>query len=946
MGHLNDLKKARTTFDFDAWLDQDPERVRSSRLLIIYETTKRGWANYESYDDLRLLPAVADRRHWGGRLAGMPFEEFLSAPARPLAWLGRLTLSNAFSLKTICDGPKTWRAAAWKEIEPAEDRSEVHAAPAAVASWLHERTNSDLLVHGLDTEGSRSHADAPDGGHEIRLHESVVPFVDDLWLMEGLFATDQGRLWDRIREFLSGVREEVEKLVGHDPTECRLSNSAKPGWQATVESIRRWLETLKSASGQEWSISRSDSIEVGRPEVDPTNVDAPAGLESSRHSTLTQPEGSGEPLPASSTRVILVIDDHYDVNRLNDKSKIPGAVEAAIGRMPPICNLGLDIEKAPSPPPAEKDLLVFSYDYPKARKWLQRFPELELHVVLLDQFFTREGVEFVPEHVESLGDSTFSQREQGFEIARSISEQYRSARPAVYVFTGARDAREVSLAQTLRSQGVVEDYQDKPQEFARGNHRFDQLVRFLRWSLDPLAALQSSLQPESTSGVFWNFLKDNVTWNWRRDSRWILELVRNTAAHRHHGLLSFNVWGDRLQKQVPTRLKRDWGDNDLWVHLLGRTFEECEPWHPWNPHDARAHVVGRLRYYRVTSSRHSPREGRHRIVVILDPRFVPDLDLQAQRKELSRLPSFAGFSSTSSPASRFFRIPLPARAPGSGQPWLLGTWYDIDAAADWVPLLCYRQEALDHGNLRDALGWVVRAFRDDRGKEPARDVPRGWGFLIEGVLIQRPDESLPMGAGAWYSPTFPIVTLAWHPVMGVKRPLSSQVLDRLEPDHVFWPDLVTYWFAWGRLPDEVIDPVRLKRESADVGKLVEAGQELVPYDMEKWWIKPPIQRQAAETTLSSRYSPWGDTAPPVAHPMSRQGWTDHAASRGRPEVRFRGRSGGLRVAMWGGSQPAGCRRRRGPVTVRAAAVRWTSSPGESQSHQGGRATRAAADRQL
>src|SRR5205823_4451564 len=102
-------------------------------------------------------------------------------------------------------------------------------------------------------DGARTYANTPDGGHAIRLNEYIIPFADDLWLMEGLFARDKGEEWDRIREFLAGVRRDIQDLVGRDPSVPRLSNAAKPEWEGTIESIRRRRAALGGMSGRAWS---------------------------------------------------------------------------------------------------------------------------------------------------------------------------------------------------------------------------------------------------------------------------------------------------------------------------------------------------------------------------------------------------------------------------------------------------------------------------------------------------------------------------------------------------------------------------------------------------------------------------------------------------------------------------------------------------------------------
>ncbi len=411
-----------------------------------------------------------------------------------------------------------------------------------------------------------------------------------------------------------------------------------------------------------------------------------------------------------------------------------------------------------------------------------------LALVLIDQYFDKEGLKLLDDSL-NIANKPYPnlKPEQGFRIARRIAQDLGPLRPPLCLFTSK--GGEIDLADAAFREGILDHYQAKPPLQPTGQEG-DETTRifctFLRRYLNPIAYLELDhgliLDP-----TFRRFLTHKVH-DWRRDTPEILDQLASQAREQA-GVLTMQSWGQIKSAPTLQALESAWADPELWRVLL-KPLGEFEPWHPW---DDTYWPADRVRYFKLTAD--SNTKAKHtRILMLLDPTALKELTEQ-QRGSIEK--QFKPFRTdrTLGPS----RLDLPANAPGSRSPWLLGAWFDIPQGTDsnWIPLAVHRYQTLQKRQaLRPALQEVMRAVSGDQ-RAGNREAYSYSGLLTEGVLINRTPGS--NAFGQWKTPLFPMDLLGLHPDPQEQQRLPFSYLRNLETLND-WLHVMAYWFAWGRLP--------------------------------------------------------------------------------------------------------------------------------------------------
>lgn len=526
------------------------------------------------------------------------------------------------------------------------------------------------------------------------------------------------------------------------------------------------------------------------------------------------------------TPTVLFIDDHHETLTAG----LQQAVDAATGK--------------------GRFQVVGARDYVEAKMALGVGPEdaahqLDVRVILLDQFFeVRRGGRFLREDLElAQNPAPALQDEQGLWIAQRLHAELGHLCPPIYLFT-ARGA-EFSQVGDLVEGGIIEpQYRDKPRTMEAGDENYDALVRFLRRWLNPLAYLQDHLDDDALQGVdsmLRRFVEQHLA-DWRRDTPAILDRLIETAVRHTNGFLTFETWR-RVQAEQPAVDPR-WNDGRLWQRLLRPFGVEEGRWQSWRQ-GQEVDSTGRLCFFRIT--------GTPQVLMWIDPRAIPaDLTRRARQGLLGQVPRFPERRDNVE-LGKVYRWDLPAVAPGSTLPFLLGTVVHLPGdIRKWLPLSVHRARELREGeHLGPALLDVVEAFEPAVNRQLTEAggfriteqdrIPPGWGMLAEGALVFTGEQAqaAPAKPGRRRrrpfterrAPLWPLHALGLSPDPARAEPLPYSYLQNLDHE-ARWLVVLTHWFAHGRLPDSVHGG-HLARAWREARSLAQA--EDTPLNLNDWW---------------------------------------------------------------------------------------------------------------
>ncbi len=371
----------------------------------------------------------------------------------------------------------------------------------------------------------------------------------------------------------------------------------------------------------------------------------------------------------------------------------------------------------------------------------------------------------------------------------------------------------------LQRDGVIDHYQAIPNEFRGGDAAFDQLVTFIRWQLQPLHAIRR--QGVIVEKSFARFLTMKRR-DWRCYTTTMLMRLADLAEQQNDCLLDIGTYRHAVAQGLLPDLDRYWGQAQCWLQALAG-FKQLRPWHPWCE---RTPDSARVRFFREQAASSEGRSTAVRVLMLIDPRYYSDYTTGERQEIEKHFCSLAG----SCPGVPI-RIDLPARAPGSRAPWLLGAWFELslDGEHEWVPLTVLRQRSIAKQPLRTIVRDLVAAVASGSGENSLVANDR-YGVLFDGVLVKRVGSQI-VASDQWCTPLLPLHRLHIAPDPTATNPLPYQFLQQLHNLND-WLRIATYWFTWGLLPD--------LNTREDVARCWQGIQDLlhgvaIDIDIRGWW---------------------------------------------------------------------------------------------------------------